>query len=471
MSRRFLKKLLNETIVELQKPANTKKGPAGFRETDSDLKEHTFKSSVNGVKAQVIKELTSPTYNIDLRILTDQRFEDTLEKYVGNLVNGTYAKAQKKYGSKVNTRVVGNKSAWAIKVLEPEKNEKIHWKDTPESVFNAIKNLFSTRKDTLVKHLNITLKSINPDAFKTSDHSEIQKGRFLDLGHRGGSSVVEQQVGRASTALSSRISKYNQRARQDNKITEKDIRNLGLGFFIKKRATKEREVLEVGFESEYYNRLYGVTTEAAFKKDALKRLRNALLKIDKSKSLSKRPGSDTRIDVERKKVIERFDTKIVRRKNVKVKSDNFKIDLTKTAKETKKANKKVKKVKPKNLQLGSLRGVAGPKKSSAGSNISMVALINQKLPQTVKKNMGAPGLENRSGKFAASVRATDITTTAKGFPSIGYSYDKNPYQIFEQGAGKFPWANADRDPRKLIDTSIREIAAQLLTGRFYTRRV
>jgi len=85
--------------------------------------------------------------------------------------------------------------------------------------------------------------------------------------------------------------------------------------------------------------------------------------------------------------------------------------------------------------------------------------------------MGAPGLENRSGKFAASVRATDITTTAKGFPSIGYSYDKNPYQIFEQGAGKFPWANADRDPRKLIDTSIREIAAQLLTGRFYTRRV
>ena len=38
-------------------------------------------------------------------------------------------------------------------------------------------------------------------------------------------------------------------------------------------------------------------------------------------------------------------------------------------------------------------------------------------------------------------------------------------------SGKHPWATADRDPRKVIDRSIREIAAELLTGRFYTRRV
>lgn len=471
MSKRFLKKLLNETIEELEKPSNAKQGIDGFRQTDSDLKEHTFRSSVNGVKAQIIRELTSPTYNIDLRVLTDKRFEDTLDKYVKNLVNGTYEKARKKYGSNVNTRVVGNRSAWSIKVLEAEKNERVTWKDTPETVFNAIKNLFSTRKDTLVNNLNKVLKTIDPDAFKNSQSSEIQAGKFLDLGHRAGSSVVEQQVGRASSALSSRINKYNQRAKQDNIITEKDIRNLGLGFFIRKRATEEREVLEVGFESEYYNRLYGTTTESSFKRDALKRLRKALLKVDKSKSLSKRPGSDTRIDVERKKVLKTFDTNIKKRKNVKVKSDNFNLDITASAKETKKGTKRVKKVKPKNLQLGSLKGISGPKKSSAASNISMLALINQKLPATVRNNMGAPALENRSGRFAASVRVTDISQTARGFPSIGYTYRKNPYQIFEQGAGKPPWASTDRDPRKLIEKSIREIAAELLTVRFYTRRV
>jgi len=69
VSKRFLKKLLEETIAELEKPSNTRQGIDGFRQTDSDLKEHTFKASVNGVKAQVIKELTSPTYKIDPRIL------------------------------------------------------------------------------------------------------------------------------------------------------------------------------------------------------------------------------------------------------------------------------------------------------------------------------------------------------------------------------------------------------------------
>ena len=53
----------------------------------------------------------------------------------------------------------------------------------------------------------------------------------------------------------------------------------------------------------------------------------------------------------------------------------------------------------------------------------------------------------------------------------GYDYQKNPYQVFEVGQGQAPWANTDRDPRKLIDKSIREIAAQFAIGRFYTRRI
>ena len=85
--------------------------------------------------------------------------------------------------------------------------------------------------------------------------------------------------------------------------------------------------------------------------------------------------------------------------------------------------------------------------------------------------MKSPGLINRTGRFASSVRITDISTTPKGFPSIGYTYDKTPYQIFEQGAGKRPWASEDRDPRKVIDRSIREIASEVLIGRFFTRRM
>jgi hypothetical protein len=84
--------------------------------------------------------------------------------------------------------------------------------------------------------------------------------------------------------------------------------------------------------------------------------------------------------------------------------------------------------------------------------------------------MKFPSLENRTGKFASSVRVTDISITRAGFPSIGYTYDKNPYQVFETGFGKSPWATRERDPRRIIDASIREIAANMALGRFYTRR-
>ena len=102
---------------------------------------------------------------------------------------------------------------------------------------------------------------------------------------------------------------------------------------------------------------------------------------------------------------------------------------------------------------------------------AIMAMINQKLPQTVEKNMGAPGLENRTGRFARSVKLTDVSATRQNFPSFGYTYDKEPYQVFEIGRGRAPWATPERDPRKVIDASVRELAAEMAIGRFYTRRV
>jgi len=112
-----------------------------------------------------------------------------------------------------------------------------------------------------------------------------------------------------------------------------------------------------------------------------------------------------------------------------------------------------------------------PATESQNGAASLHALINAQLPQTVAKNMGPPALSNQTGRFASSVRVTDVNQTAKGFPSIGYTYQKNPYQVFEMGGGDPRWATPQRDPRKLIDASIREIATQHAIGRFYTRRV
>lgn len=99
---------------------------------------------------------------------------------------------------------------------------------------------------------------------------------------------------------------------------------------------------------------------------------------------------------------------------------------------------------------------------------TILGVMNQRIESTVIKNMNSPRLRNRTGQFAASVEVVDVSTTPQGFPSVGYTYQKFPYQTFEPG---YAQGSQDRDPRKLIDTSIREIAAGMAIGRLYTRRV
>ena len=106
--------------------------------------------------------------------------------------------------------------------------------------------------------------------------------------------------------------------------------------------------------------------------------------------------------------------------------------------------------------------------TGASDMLKLVVMFNQKLPDAIVNNMGAPALENRTGRFANSVRVTDITKTPQGFPSVGYTYQKNPYQTFESG---YQQGSPEYDPRNLINKSIREVAAEFAIGRFYTRRV
>jgi len=164
--------------------------------------------------------------------------------------------------------------------------------------------------------------------------------------------------------------------------------------------------------------------------------------------------------------------KYVNKKTVKTNvKPNGRQDIAKHKAKVKKLNTQLKK------EMQSFSKIQGAKSvtrsSGAGSqqsDLQLLTLLKAKLPQTVAKNMGPPGLENRTGRFASSVTPTDVSRTAQGYQSVGYTYRKNPYQVFEMGAGDARWATPDRDPRKVIDMSIREIAAQLVVGRLYTRR-
>lgn len=150
-------------------------------------------------------------------------------------------------------------------------------------------------------------------------------------------------------------------------------------------------------------------------------------------------------------------------KKVKLKSKG---SPTVSGKSRRKGNLTKKKGKAGILQ----RGQVTKAKQSTVSVAALMGLMNARINDVVANNMGPPGLENRTGRFAGSVRITDVVKTRKGFPSIGYTYQRDPYQVYESTSGS-RFSSLERDPRLLIDKSIRELAAELAIGRIYTRRV
>lgn len=100
----------------------------------------------------------------------------------------------------------------------------------------------------------------------------------------------------------------------------------------------------------------------------------------------------------------------------------------------------------------------------------IVNYINARLPEQVISNMGEGTLVNRTGQFANSTKITSWSMTPQGYPSLAYTYQRSPYDVFDPTRGRKPWNTPGRDPNALIKRSVREIAQDLAIGRFYLRR-
>jgi len=114
--------------------------------------------------------------------------------------------------------------------------------------------------------------------------------------------------------------------------------------------------------------------------------------------------------------------------------------------------------------------VTSSDKQNIPSWSSLIAIINAKLPERVAKNMGAPGLVYRTGRLADSAKVVNVQTTRDGYPSVVFDYERDPYDVFDRTSGASPWNTPARDPRTLVDRSVREIVQEMAIGRFYTRR-
>lgn len=362
----------------------------------------------------------------------------------------TNAAAKKDSNVTINTRT---KTSIVATVTQEEGGSK--------NIYKSITNLYKTELNTfynkIVEALGATpIRKSNRRGYVDADRA----GAVFNLEHVG-SNVAHQINDAIHDSLTkqgmpggnfSKLSKKNRAALEEIKTELEVIKDLKKGTVHVSLGSALENLQQAGKKEK------GIKTA----------LRNALEKLD----IPNLEGSDSLAGATRKKVVKKIMDPFKKIKGARVTTEDIKIDDNK---KPSKLNKKAKNnAKTNNVaSIGRKRRLKqfSAKDTNQQSMFTIMVMINQKLPETVKKNMKAPRLENQTGKFASSVRITEATRTARGFPSFGYTYEKNPYQVYESGVGREPWEDGHRDPRQLIDASIREIAANLALGRFYTRRV
>lgn len=107
--------------------------------------------------------------------------------------------------------------------------------------------------------------------------------------------------------------------------------------------------------------------------------------------------------------------------------------------------------------------------SSSGTSLSeILTMLQTNIRAQVKQNMVSPRLIYRTGRFADSVKISNVTQSSKGLYTITYGYATYPYQTFEPG---YEQGSAKRDPRSLIRLSIRELVAKQIGDNFKAVRL
>ena len=459
MSKQSHLNFLNKLDAEL------KRSSSDYRSQTANRRLHYFKFTVSDLIKQTDTELNKfRKLNLD-----ENDFKPLAEKILPKL----RAQAKKfKLGGRTDF-IKTNQYGIEVTILE-----KVNVKtDTGYENFVKLKQIYKEAIDAYAQDLldlahskgKTIRKSITPTAKSETQQvrfskNEIKAGSDLfEGGHDKGAGVFESKVKDAVETSLSAMS-----ASDNSKRFLSEIEAMGVDLSIQRDDKTDTHTIFI--ESRIENRLDG-NISAKNRSTIVKQLKAAIAKISEGGlGVTALKGSDSIQTKKRKEIIKTTLDPFKNIKGVTVTSENTKVKKSNNAKVTKKIKPKTTVAKSKAAKVKeptSRRGRSNRQKTNT-SPLKLMNLINAKLPQTVAQNMGSPALNYRSGRFASSTRVVDVTTTRKGFTSFGYTYMRNPYETFEPGNAQ---GSVERDPRRLIDKSIREIAAELAIGRFYTRRV
>ena len=429
--------------------ANLQKKVASYRRHTADKRTHNFKISLppllKGIRDRLREEKVPKATIIKVMASVMKDLSGVIKK-----VHDKVEQNKNQYANVTKVKYVPGFIYSAIFSATAGKNE------------GQLKKIYAQAVSTYKKELDKIAEKIAEKLGQYTFEDAEKSKRYWNLSHAYNEGVSETQIKEAFDA--------------GIDATEGELSHAEMMAYLNQSGVDIQVIRDTG--AEIMTVAVGSTIEnakdAADTKERAKTFKEVIQAIrdqldSQAEKIAGMPGSDSFEARHRKKLLREVTESFIGQG--KIKTENLTLKNTKT-----KTRQKPKKVTGGSAlliaQKAKSRRTSRRRTSSTGFDpLQMVAMINKKLPEVVRKNMDAPALENRTGRFANSVKVTDISKTPKGFPSIGYTYQRRPYGVFEVGGGKEPWATPERDPRTLIDRSIRDIAAQFAIGRFYTRRL
>lgn len=276
--------------------------------------------------------------------------------------------------------------------------------------------------------------------YKTIGRSTKAGDRLFDLGHITAVSQIKREtavraLGRAKTQYADvaagllkfeLISKFSQAAELDK-------------FF-------EGKIVYARPEAVAFNNV-----QSKFETELLKEVQNSIKEVlEANKDWADQAGSDSLVDAIAKELI---GTAVKRGAKARLSKNNR--SSSKVESSSKLTSKIV------SSKIGKPK-ISTPSPEPIGSSLglkSLIPLLNLNLADIIRSHMGQAGrLKNRTGRFSESAQVIDINGD-----TMTYSYMTNPYQVFE--------SQGSRDPRPLIELSIRELARGIVTTKFNLRRI
>ena len=455
MASRDLKKVLEDLNKRLEKDSEA------YRTLVVNKQAHYLVLDQRKLKKQIEAQLLAVERSADSRFTKlSKDLQNVVDREVPEMFNYLADKLNPKHYQnprrKYLTEKYDNSGGVLTVVIEVKEGR------APGDVFAYFRRIKQRSQKQLVIALNKEIVKLNKRT--VAQRQEVKSSDFLDIGHVGESAVSKQRKAEVERTLF-------QFSQQQNPMVRKFIKELAGEVELKirrvpsKKKVGGKEVNEITLESTRLNKAEGQELKKVAGEINIK-LERLIAALDPSPAeLSGSPSYVDRTQQEAVNMMANIATKVGAKKNFNAKKQS-KRSSTASVKRKSKASSGTAfsdKTKAPAIKMGSDEG-------RKQSPITLMSLINAKLPSTVRKNMGAPRLENQTGQFASSVRMVDATVTPQGFPSLGYTYQRQPYGVFESTSGS-RFASVERDPRTLIDKSIREIAAELVTMRLYTRRV